>query len=202
MKPFNAKIKLVSFTFIIIFLLLSNHIYSQKNNSFNERHKFGFISGYGNQYLWDVSYDYQIYFFQFQYYYSIIKKHTWGLEILAEPQFNTTTFKKIDNIDARTDGFETGLSIGILIRKNLFNKFISLYSFIGSGPHYVSGTPKRQSDGFIFSDFFFIGMNIKLYKELYFDIRSGIRHISNAGIKKPNGGLNNSIISAGLFTTL
>lgn len=59
----------------------------------NTRHKWGFITGYGSQKGLDVSYNYEIVFFQFQYYYSLLKKQSWGLEVLLQPQYNAIKYK-------------------------------------------------------------------------------------------------------------
>jgi hypothetical protein len=82
------------------------------------------------------------------------------------------------------------LNLGFLARENAFRDFLSFYLTISTGPHYVSGTPQRQANGFIFSDNFAGGINVRLTKNLYADLRSGIRHISNAGLRTPNGGVN------------
>ena len=181
----------------------SNTISAQENLIFdNSRHKIGFVSGYGNQSMLNVLYDYRVCFFQFQYYYSLLGKQTWDLEILAQPQYNITKYKYKDYFTDDLDGYEVGLNIGILIRGNLVKKYLSFYGLLSSGPHYVSGVPRRQANGFIFSDNISIGMNVRLIKSLYLDVRSGIRHISNAKLKSPNGGVNNFIINIGVFTTL
>jgi hypothetical protein len=70
---------------------------------------------------------------------------------------------------------------------------------ISSGPHYVSAAPHRQSNGFVFSNNLSAGVNLRLYKNLYADLRTGIRHISNAGIKIPNAGVNDMTINEGLM---
>ena len=69
-------------------------------------------------------------------------------------------------------------------------------------PHYVSGTPQRQVDGFIFSDNFLIGLNEKLLENTYIDFRSVFRHISNVGLNHANGGVNDLVLSGGVFLNL
>ncbi|SOE23554.1 Lipid A 3-O-deacylase (PagL) [Spirosomataceae bacterium TFI 002] len=149
----------------------------------------------------NVEYDYQILFFQFQYYWAFLRKKSWGLDLVVQPQYNLTKFKIEDNPN-ELKGYELGVNAGVMIRKNLFKDRLSIYSIISAGPHYLSGCPERQSKGFIFSDNLFAGLNLKLFKNTYLDFRPGFRHISNASLSRPNGGLNNFVISAGVMHNL
>lgn len=184
-------------------ILFTNSLKAQESNLFNDsKHRVGFIYGYGSQKYLGVAYEYKINFFQAQYYRSIKRKETWGFDVLFQPQFNTVKYRHVDGEDPVDNGFEYGLNIGFLARKNLYKDALSLYGFISVGPHFVSGTPKRQANGFIFSDNFFIGLNIKLYENIYLDLRPGFRHISNASLKSPNGGVNTVILSGGILVNL
>ena len=202
------------------------------NYFLSSKHRMGFIVGYGGQnfeqlvndlhpdhrvpmlgYLegqgkdvnspgLSVTYDYQVLFLQLQYYYAFLRRNSWGLDLLVQPQINRTRFKHVDSDLSEVKGFEFGVNVGVLIRKNFFRDHLSLYFLISSGPHYVSGTPQRQSEGFIFSDNFFVGLNLKIYNRIYLDLRPGFRHISNAGLKHPNGGVNDLVLSAGVMVFL
>lgn len=149
-----------------------------------------------------VEYDYQVKFFQAQYFLGFVRRPSWGLDILVQPQFNTTRFKPIENGLFHRDGFEFGVNAGILIRKTFFNDFLGVYAFISAGPQYVSETPDRQARGFIFSDNIFTGLNIRIFRDAYLDIRPGLRHLSNAGLQAPNRGINKMILSGGLLLNL
>ena len=59
----------------------------------------------------------------------------------------------------------------------------------------------KQMDLF-FSDNFLIGLNVKLLENIYFDFRSGFQHNSNAGLNHPNGGVNDLVLSVGVFLNL
>ncbi len=61
---------------------------------------------------------------------------------------------------------------------------------IGTGPHYITAAIERQASGFIFSDHFNIAYK-KRIKNLQLGFTVGIRHISNAGLKEPNLGIEN-----------
>ncbi len=212
---------------LTIFFVLSPYFVSSQFN--DSTHRLGFVSGFGGQNIdqllsdinekdakkirdhllskgenvnnrgLNVTYDYQVLFFQLQYYWGFLKREKWGLDLLVQPQYNLTQFRHVDKIADEINGYEFGVNAGVLIRRVLFKEAVYLYGLISSGPHYVSGTPQRQADGFIFSDNFLIGSNVRLIKNIYFDFRSGFRHISNAGLNHPNGGVNDLILNSGFF---
>ena len=189
-----------TFFLITTFLFFSNIAMSQlAEPSKIDRFKVGFLIGYGNQSMLNVVYEYHVVFLQNQLYYSIFEKSGWSIEAIIQPQLNLTRFRYIDSSNLKYNGFEFGLNAGFIVRKSLFKDNMSIYMLLSVGPHYVSGVPKRQCSGFIFSDNFFIGITIKLNEKIDLDLRPGFRHISNAGISKPNKGINNLIISGGLL---
>lgn len=195
------------FVCLSIVIMVLNHIPAPGNDMPDDgRHKTGFIAGYGGQnpglFFDDVQYDYRVWFLQFQYYYALLKIKTWSLEAVVQPQYNITRFRINDQTGDITSGYEFGLNAGIMVMKKILKGRFSPYLLVSTGPHYVSGTPERQSSGFIFSDNLFVGMHIRASGNFYVDVRPGFRHISNAGIKEPNGGVNDFIISAGFSLVL
>ena len=124
------------------------------------------------------------------------------------------TFDRINSMlseyapDYNKETFRKAYEFGFNVRANL-NFKISQYDVIsgsiGSGPHYLDYENDRQNDGFIFSDYF-LASYIR-YFELKnrfcnFKIEIGYRHISNAGIEKPNGGISNFLVGLGFNTLL
>lgn len=200
--------------------LSANALFAQDTSLFNNsKHRVGFVKAFGYQTTLtavpnlaggikyeevglNADYDYEVEFYQAQLYYGFLRKKTWGLDLLVQPQYNTTRYRLVGKDSEKLKGYEFGVNLGVLIRKNVFKDFLSFYAVLSVGPHYVSGVPQRQSKGFIFSDNLFIGSNIKLYKNIYLDIRSGIRHISNASLTEKNGGVNNLISSLGIMVNL
>jgi hypothetical protein len=75
---------------------------------------------------------------------------------------------------------------------------LHLLSFkVGTGPHYISIDVNRQSDGFVFSDYFLLSWRrdiVTRRKSLFFNLYSGVRHLSSAGLGKRSDGLNNITI--------
>lgn len=164
----------------ILTLLYFLYFYSVSSQYDDSRHRIGFVSGFGGQNIdqllsdmnhddakkirdhmlskgeninspgLSVTYDYQVLFFQLQYYWGFLNREKWGLNLLVQPQYNLTKFRHIDNIANEINGYELGVNAGVLIRRVLIGEALYFYGLISSGPHYVSGTPQRQSNGFIF----------------------------------------------------
>ena len=207
---------------VTVLFLSTNNLLAQETNLFNNsKHRIGFNTGFGYQKIsiaipddeveggviyvesgLNVEYKYEVSYFQAQYYYGFLRKKSWGLDLLVQPQFNQTKYRFLNTDLEDIKGYEFGVNFGLLIRKNIFKDFLSFYLCLSVGPHYISGAPERQSKGFIFSDNLFGGANIKIYKNAYLDFRYGFRHISNASLTKRNGGINNIIYSLGILVNL
>jgi hypothetical protein len=78
---------------------------------------------------------------------------------------------------------------------------LSLSLIGGIGPIYSDTETERLARGFAFSDVVAIGMAYKTGK-LMFEIRPGLRHVSNADLKYPNSGHNSSNIDFGISVFL
>ena len=103
---------------------------------------------------------------------------------------------------------KTTYEFGFNLRANL-NFAVSpkdvIRGSIGAGPHYMDYQCCRQADGFLFSDYFLASYirYFKLHKRYgSLEIEIGYRHISNAGIEKPNGGISNFIVGLGFKVLL
>ncbi len=74
-----------------------------------------------------------------------------------------------------------------------------VYAAIGSGPHFISVRTTQQARGFIFSDNFTAGWSHRLgNSSTWLDFKCRFRHISNAGIKEPNLGIDSWFAIAGI----
>ena len=114
------------------------------------------------------------------------------LAFYLEPQFNlVATVKPVD--------IEFGTNIGLRYYQQLSSTFL-LYQMLGSGPHFITADLPRQAKGFIFSDNLAFGFfrEIRSKKALYLHFQFRVRHISNAGIKLPNAGVNTLNLLVGL----
>lgn len=159
--------------------------------------QIGFQLGYGSHHLLNIDYDYRVSFFQVQYFRSLMRKPKWAIEVLVQPQFNVSRYRFSVTEPALRWGREFGLNAGILGRRIFSEGRYSIYLCLSAGPHYVSGAPRRQSSGFIFSDNLFAGLQAQIKRGCYLDVRIGGRHISNANLETPNGGVNSLFGSLG-----
>jgi len=166
------------------------------------KHKIGFSYSSGNQSFLEVDYRYKVNVFNVHYCRKIVAKSTWGLDLMLNPQFAESQY--LDNSDAKLIqvGQEFGLNAGALCHKSIIRDRIHLYCMLSAGPHYVSGTPSRQKQGFIFSEAAIVGLMCKLDTYCYLIIGGGLRHMSNARLKTPNGGINNTLFQLGLIMNI
>jgi hypothetical protein len=141
----------------------------------------GGIIGFGNAFSDNTNY--KIFYLAADFSWSVgkaLKKDF--VSLYFEPQFNLV------HTDRPWD-FEFGLNAGIRNYIKI-NEGFYFYQMLGSGPHYISARLDRQATGFIFSDNLFFGALTHLQKSLFLNLQFGIRHISNAGLKMPNRGVN------------
>jgi hypothetical protein len=95
------------------------------------------------------------------------------------------------------DNTDIGLNFNFILCKRISKK-VDLYLILGTGPHYLYEKLNRQSKGLIFSDNLGVGTNINLNENYILDFRFALRHLSNAGIKLPNVGIENKILLVGI----
>lgn len=190
---------------ILLFkFLMGSILTAQVDEIFDgSKHRWGFMGGYGEQRIKNLdvgnTYTYNVKFYQFQYYYAFYRKEKFSIEFLLQPQYNTTEFVRSGTSGKLEKGEEFGLNLGLLFRRNFLDDLLGVYVLMSVGPHYISDSPTRQDSGFIFSDNLSLGMTLRLSKNNYIDVRPGIRHISNAGLKRKNGGINDLNLSVGFF---
>ena len=184
-------------------VLASSLTFSSAQTRPSNRYNIGLSLGSGNiktgPILLNVDYTYKVKLIQGQLYFDLKSKNKFQIELLFQPQFNFTKFKPIDNKPFIEKGFEFGLNGGFLWRRWCLDKKLSYYAIISAGPHYISGSPSRQSSGFIFSDNFNIGLTYSILDKIILDLRPGFRHISNANLKPKNGGINSITFNIGFI---
>ncbi|MBI4633158.1 MAG: acyloxyacyl hydrolase [Deltaproteobacteria bacterium] len=122
----------------------------------------------------------------------ILKDHAGKLSFIIEPQFNPV-------FDPETD-FEAGVGIGLQYRYPLTKK-LSAYVLGVTGPHYISAAIQDQANGFIFSSAAGVGVYFFLTEDSALNVGYRFRHLSNAGIEHPNGGIDThfAVIGYSLF---
>ena len=199
-------------TFLAIFIslnMLCVAVRAQDSLFVGPKNKLGFVSGAGVQYVGQFlglgktgfnvasNYYYQVTFYELQYYRTLKKRPGYELDLLVQPQYNVVRYGKIPESTEYTNAYEFGVNIGVLYSHKWGSGPVSYYFSLSSGPHDNSGTPRRQINGFIFSDNLDAGLNLKLYKGLYADVRFGLRHMSNGSTRLPNAGINNLVFKEG-----
>lgn len=169
-----------------------------QNSTETSRHfkTIGGLVGWGNSFSKNTYY--QTYFFMVDYSrsFKVPKKKDFAAWY-AEPQFNFVRDSYTPESEINHD-YEFGLNLGIRNYVKINDGFY-FYQMLGSGPHFISAKVKRQASGFIFSDNLAIGTLLRLTKQnLFLNIQYVQRHISNANLKAPNGGVNSYNFTIGL----
>ncbi len=110
----------------------------------------------------------------------------------VEPQLVFVTFSDDSGPD-----WEVGLNSGLMYQLALGQGWYATAA-IGTGPHYVTVETSLQARGFIFSDNFEVGIIAPGGKRMQLHMRTRFRHISNAGLKNPNKGIDVFFALAGV----
>ncbi len=106
----------------------------------------------------------------------------------------------LGTLQTKTD-YEFGTNFGFMFNQPI-TKELSLIAAIGSGPHYISVVTRLQASGFIFSDNFELGFVYEVPEfGSFVTAKARFRHISNAGIENPNGGIDNGFVVIGIGKT-
>lgn len=112
--------------------------------------------------------------------------------LYVSPQFNPVLSPSTDKFL-----FEAGVNLGIAYEFYIPNAAI-LFIGAGVGPHYINLDTDKQANGFIFSDNVFAGVHQILSPNLMMTYQVKYRHISNAGLQSPNGGIDNFFAGVGV----
>ena len=119
-----------------------------------------------------------------------------------QTQLGATSIAEERNSEFLTRGIELALLLGLNVELSIVPKVWWLYFGGSIGPQFISNAPMRQNTGFIFSDSVYVGSRFGFSQNKQLDIKAGLRHQSNAGFSRPNGGLDSIFLSVGLFSKL
>jgi len=109
-----------------------------------------------------------------------LENHTGTFSFYIEPQINPV-------FDRETD-IEFGVGVGLKYMHPITDS-VGAYLFGSVGPHYISVKTSDQADGFIFADTVGAGLSFFLTEKSAINVEYRLRHMSNAGMEKPNGGI-------------
>jgi hypothetical protein len=187
----NAALLTISIVIVIIFSV--NYVYCseevQKKSRASDRFftEMGFIAGFGNGSIPEGSYQPIFLIGHFgvdlKRYFSGLKNHSGTLSVFVEPQINPV-------VNPRTD-IELGIGIGLQYMHPLVGN-LSVYALGSVGPHYISAVTTKQASGFIFADTIGAGFYYYLTKDSAINVGYRFRHMSNANLADPNGGIDTS----------
>jgi len=105
------------------------------------------------------------------------------LSFFIEPQFSP--------VFNSGDDYELGLGLGLQYLHPVHDKF-SAYIRAGISPYYIAieKIQRHQENGFLFSDLVGAGIYYHLTESSAISFGCWLRHLSNAGLEKPNDGIN------------
>lgn len=190
MKNSNS-IKLIVLLVVLAITLISTPVYANGSSlgtspaSDRLLTESGIIVGYGTGniseekhyepilLIWHLGCDLERFFPQ-------LEDHQGTLSLYVEPQINPV-------FNPETD-LEFGVGVGLKYMHPVTEK-ISAYIFGSMGPHYITVKTKEQANGFIFSDTIGAGISFFLTEKSSLNLEYRYRHISNADLVKPNGGI-------------
>ncbi len=189
---------------LIVFVIILSVSYAycaeevQKEGRASDRFftEMGFITGFGNGSIPEGSYQPVFLIGHFgvdlKRYFSGLKNHSGTLSVFLEPQINPV-------VNPQTD-FELGIGIGLQYTHPIIGN-LSVYALGSAGPHYISVVTTKQASGFIFADTIGAGFYYYLTKDSAINVGYRFRHMSNANLADPNGGIdtNSGVIGYSVF---
>lgn len=182
---------MIAFKTLFILILMAYSGSTAGQESSKKLRIFGSTTGYGHQVGKPRSIQVERYnpvYFTGDFFWQVSNRNViWGYYV--QPQFNVMLTRGAQEI-------EFGSNFGLRLFQYI-NHGRYLYQSLGSGPHYISLNHPKQAQGFIFSDNIAIGLLQTLKKDLAVTFQLQFRHISNAGLKKPNKGINDFNILIG-----
>lgn len=193
---------LVSMLIVSVLILLANYAYcaedEQKGSRAGSRFftEMGFIAGFGSGSLPEGNYQPVFVIGHFgvdlKRYLPGLKNHSGTLSVFLEPQINPV-------VNPQTD-FEFGIGIGLQYMHPIIGN-LSVYVLGSVGPHYISVVTSKQANGFIFADTIGGGFYYYLTKDSAINVGYRLRHMSNANLADPNGGIdtNSGVIGYSVF---
>ncbi|MDT8416024.1 MAG: acyloxyacyl hydrolase [Flavobacteriaceae bacterium] len=199
------------FLAIALLLFFFNNLIAQESPSLDRsKFRYGFIYGWADQAPFkEKDYSWEINTFKFQINYPIKKGRKFYYEALLEPQINSAKYRLFDrSLNRPADApravvdenhvLEYGLTLGAIARYPL-GRNLSAYGLLSFGTFYLGSDNKRIAQGIAFATQGSLGLRIRMFGETYFDVRAGMRHLSNAGLQKPNSGVNTFHLESGFL---
>ena len=150
------------------------------------------VVGYGNASVSESAYEHVALIwhlgFDLKHLFTRLQEHHGILSFALEPKINPA-------FNPDTD-VEVGIGFGLKYRYPISETW-SVYVLGSVGPHLITVQTKDQANGFVFFDTVGAGLSFFLAKKSAVNLEYRFRHVSNAGIKKPNNGIDSHIVAIG-----
>lgn len=199
---------------LLIALAVSVSITSTAQKSKLSPYKIGISYAYGVQggaLLHDKDYNYKVNTVALQLFYPL-KRGKYNFDLLIEPTIgfaqhqllniffvkdSETNFETKRNEFVKNKQLSELLLIGNVVISRVLFKGESLYAIFGFGSMTINKRTERLAKGYAFVSTIGIGLSTKLSNGLYFNVSGKLRHLSNAELKQPNGGINTGSVGFG-----
>jgi len=186
----NKKVATVAFTGAIIFLLFFPSPLLAISEEGREQ---TFLVGFGTGTIPEGKYEPILLIwhlgFNLDRLFPSLRKSKGRLTFFIETQFNPSFTPEAN--------YEFGISPGLKFSYPLTERLHG-FLLVALGPHYISLVTTQQANGFIFSDTVGGGLSLFLGPNRALSIGYRFRHLSNAGLASPNGGINTHFVTLGL----
>lgn len=166
-------------------------------NSSDYSHKIAFIKGQLNKELYAIQ-KFQLEF-DFEPTYFIINHQMLNPNYITPERAPNYLEQRAHFLEPMTYS-EFSLAVGLIIRYQIIDQF-SFYIMGTVGPTLIGKETERLAKGFAFSDIAGMGISND-WKKFSLDIRTTVRHLSNANLLFPNSGHNSINVEAGVLFPL
>lgn len=193
---------------LLLLLFYISFSYSQQHNDLDSKSNksIAFYYGYGfkTDLISKANYYYKPSIYILEYKKKLLDKKKTSFSLRFSAEYNNVEFCEsyISDPCIEYQNNDYGLNLSFDVSKKISER-LDIYSFLGTGPHYLETRLARQAQGWIFSDVLALGLAYKFYNNKYFlDLRYSLRHLSNAGLARPNVGIENNIYYIGIGRNL
>ena len=209
-----------NFKLYLLFIIGILSVFQTHGQDLPRALRFGVSYGMGTQQIFPYNnsdYHYNVHGYKVLINYQLKKSGKFSYELQIEPGIYFARHKLLNEFFVQPDRganylelrdiftkektiTEYALNAGILVRYSI-GKNLSIFALGSIGPMISDTETERLARGFAFSDIFAFGMAYKVGK-IMFEIRPGLRHVSNLNTQYPNSGHNSSNIDFGISVAL
>lgn len=168
------------------FAHISSGLSTQSQDEITSNLGFGGINT--NNINLDTDYVFYSQFYQIQYLYTLLKLEPWTLELLVEPQINSSIFYLKNNEVNQRKFISYGIAVGGKINYTYIDDLLHIYSILSIGSHLMRNK-QNKSNKAVLSQGLYIGIQIEIVEGFFVDIRPGFYRVKN-----------NSLVSEGIYS--